>query len=424
MVPSLPAAVQRQRGVLRQRLAEAVEQVLHLRRAARSAARRASRCRARPGAVGSPRAALRRSAAGRARAARALARLGLARRGRLGLGRGHAGLVGPEPGVALLDLGRGGLGDVGRAGPAVEQDDPQHVADLVERVDAERLEVDVVPERLHAGEALARLVGGLVGRGRRAAARPAGRSRSSAGGRRSSGGTGAAACPAAARTRPGGAARAISCARLAQGARCPRRRPRRGPSIDPRRLARERLGARAGSAPARARRAAGCAAWGSAASAVRSSSAMRRLELGQEVGQAVPVAAQLLGARGLDAGGVRASSAQLAPRCSLTGSTAARHGVRVADEVADDLVLAAQDRERLGQLAQRRVRAADHLVQLLGAAGQAGAELVEDQPEALAVGAAHHRVDQVGRDRRGGALHRARARRRAAPRRACPGRSR
>ena len=58
------------------------------------------------------------------------------------------------------------------------------------------------------------------------------------------------------------------------------------------------------------------------------------------------------------------------------------------------------------RLAQAGVRLAQHVGQVLRAAGQAGAELGEDQAEALAVGAAHHVVDQVGRDRRGGLVDR------------------
>ena len=50
-----------------------------------------------------------------------------------------------------------------------------------------------------------------------------------------------------------------------------------------------------------------------------------------------------------------------------------------------------------------------HLLEVVRAAGQAGAELGEDQPEALAVGPPHDVVDQVGRDRRGGLVDRDRA---------------
>ena len=128
-------------------------------------------------------------------------------------------------------------------------------------------------------------------------------------------------------------------------------------------------------------------------------------QLAEELRQPVPIAAQLLRARGLDRRGVR-RLARPAGHVLAEGLDLGAHRVRVADEVADDRVLAAQDPQRLGQLAQRRVGAADHAVQLLRAAGQAGAQLRDDQPEALAVGAAHHVVDQVGRDRRRRALGR------------------
>jgi hypothetical protein len=52
------------------------------------------------------------------------------------------------------------------------------------------------------------------------------------------------------------------------------------------------------------------------------------------------------------------------------------------------------------------MRAPDHLVELLRPAGQADAELADDQAEALAVGAALDVVDEVERDRREGALDR------------------
>ena len=48
-------------------------------------------------------------------------------------------------------------------------------------------------------------------------------------------------------------------------------------------------------------------------------------------------------------------------------------------------VLVGQDRQHLVELAQRRVRAADHLAQVLAAPREPGAELVQDDREALAV---------------------------------------
>ena len=233
-----------------------------------------------------------------------------------------------------------------------------------------------------------RLVGGLVRGGRGARSAAADRSRSSACGRRSSGGTGAAACPARARS----AARRRSSGDLLPDSRSGRRARlgRLAQRRDRAAASRARTaGRRSGSARARGRRAGGCAAWGSA----------RR-----RCARAPPSSARAR--RGTRAGG---SSSGPAPRSASPGSRRCRrprspsspvppseglhrprHRVGVADEVADDLVLAAQDRQRLRQLAQRGVRAADHPVQLLGPPGQPGPELVEDQPEALALGAAHH----------------------------------
>ena len=95
--------------------------------------------------------------------------------------------------------------------------------------------------------------------------------------------------------------------------------------------------------------------------------------------------------------------------CSLLRLDRGAHLVGVGDEVADRLVLAVEDRERLGDLLERRVRAPDDLVQLLRPARQADAELGQEQPEALPVRPPHDARDQVGRDRRARPLDRDRA---------------
>jgi hypothetical protein len=50
------------------------------------------------------------------------------------------------------------------------------------------------------------------------------------------------------------------------------------------------------------------------------------------------------------------------------------------------------------------VRLAEQLVEVLRAAGHTGAELGDDQPQALPVRLAHDVLDEVGRDRRGGVV--------------------
>ena len=67
---------------------------------------------------------------------------------------------------------------------------------------------------------------------------------------------------------------------------------------------------------------------------------------------------------------------------------------------------------RRAGLTQRGHAAADRLVQVLGPARDPGAELVQDQAEALAVGQAHDVLDQVRRDRGGRLLDRHAAARR------------
>ena len=109
------------------------------------------------------------------------------------VGRGHARLCRAEELVALLEQLLARLDRVRRA--LVHEDaEPQHVADVVERVGRERLPVEEVPDRLHAGEAGAAGRGvRLVARRRAARRRAAVRLDGPACGRRSSGGTGAAA---------------------------------------------------------------------------------------------------------------------------------------------------------------------------------------------------------------------------------------
>ena len=95
------------------------------------------------------------------------------------------------------------------------------------------------------------------------------------------------------------------------------------------------------------------------------------------------------------------------PSCRSQPATASRSRASGAsDRVGVDAPAAraslfwrGEDREHLVDLAQRRVGAADDLVEVLAAAGQAGAELVEDDRQPLAVGRAHDVVDQVEVDR-------------------------
>ena len=63
--------------------------------------------------------------------------------------------------------------------------------------------------------------------------------------------------------------------------------------------------------------------------------------------------------------------------------------------------LVAEDLQHLLRLAQAGVRLAQQLGDVLRAAREAGAELGDDQPQAVAVGPPHHVVHEVRRDRRG-----------------------
>jgi hypothetical protein len=77
-----------------------------------------------------------------------------------------------------------------------------------------------------------------------------------------------------------------------------------------------------------------------------------------------------------------------------------QHAVGLAREAGERAVLVGQDREHAVGLAQRGVRAVDRLVQLVAAAGERRAELVQDQREPLAVRESQRVVDQVQVDRR------------------------
>ena len=76
--------------------------------------------------------------------------------------------------------------------------------------------------------------------------------------------------------------------------------------------------------------------------------------------------------------------------------------VAVAGQVGEHPVLVGEDREDLVGLLERRVGVADGLAQVAAAPGQAGAQLVEDDRQALAVGQAQRVVDQVEVDGLGG----------------------
>src|SRR3954468_1816000 len=76
--------------------------------------------------------------------------------------------------------------------------------------------------------------------------------------------------------------------------------------------------------------------------------------------------------------------------------------VRSRGEVLERDVLVRELLQDSVRLPQRRVRAPDEGVQVLTAAGEARAELAQDDREALAVRQTHHVVDQVDVDGRAG----------------------
>ena len=75
-----------------------------------------------------------------------------------------------------------------------------------------------------------------------------------------------------------------------------------------------------------------------------------------------------------------------------------QHGVAVAGEAGELVVLVGEDLEHAVGLAQGGVGAVDDLAEVVAAGGEAGAEVVEDEAEAVAVGGAVDVLDQVDVD--------------------------
>ena len=91
---------------------------------------------------------------------------------------------------------------------------------------------------------------------------------------------------------------------------------------------------------------------------------------------------------------------------------AGEDAVGVARQPSQGLAVRGEDVEHAIGLAQRRHAAADRRLEVVAARGQAHPELREDEPEALAGGAAQDAEHDVGRDRRRGLLDRDGLRRR------------
>ena len=83
---------------------------------------------------------------------------------------------------------------------------------------------------------------------------------------------------------------------------------------------------------------------------------------------------------------------------ALPGQRTQDH-VGVGRQALERAVLPGEDGQDLVRLAQRGVRALDDLRQLVTPRREAGAEVVQDQPEAIGIGLAHDVVDQVEVDR-------------------------
>jgi len=118
-------------------------------------------------------------------------------------------------------------------------------------------------------------------------------------------------------------------------------------------------------------------------------------------GEGPPLAGDVGAALGGGGGGVLGLP-DPAPDVLAVAGEVADHDVGVGHEVLQHRVLAGEDRKHPVGLAQRGAAATDRGVEIVGAAADAGTELVEDDPQALSVGQAQDVVEQVRRDRGGG----------------------
>ena len=131
---------------------------------------------------------------------------------------------------------------------------------------------------------------------------------------------------------------------------------------------------------------------------VRRNSRRKRGNLRSEASSAAP-------AFGAGLGGGAGVGEEAGDVGALAGERAEdRRGV--AGELGEAVALGVEDPEQLVDLAQHRVGADDDFFEVLAAAGQPGAEFVEDEAEALRVGKGLDVVDQVGVDAGAVVLHR------------------
>ncbi len=140
---------------------------------------------------------------------------------------------------------------------------------------------------------------------------------------------------------------------------------------------------------------------GAAASEKPSQTAHRQAELAQELGQLLERGFERRAAFGARFGG----GAGVGEEAGDAGPLAGEGGedlLGVGGELGEPVALRGEHAEQAVDIAQDRVGALDHLLDVLAAAGQAGAEFVEDEPEALRIGQPVDVVDQVGVD--GGAV--------------------
>ena len=126
--------------------------------------------------------------------------------------------------------------------------------------------------------------------------------------------------------------------------------------------------------------------------------AERRAQLTQEAREAREGELEVGSALGRRGGGLAGVADERGDVVALAAQRR-QDPLRVRREVGELASLAGEDREHPVAVAQGRVGAADDLGELVAAGGKAGAEVVEDQAQALARRHPHHVLDQVDVDR-------------------------
>ena len=120
----------------------------------------------------------------------------------------------------------------------------------------------------------------------------------------------------------------------------------------------------------------------------------RRPDLAQGLGELLQLGLEVVAALGGGLAGDGGVAEEAGDAGAVLGQRL-QHRVAVAGEAGELVVLVGEDLQHAVGLAQGGVGAVDDLAEVVAAGREAGAEVVEDEPEAVAVGGAVDVLDQV-----------------------------